>query len=69
MTDKVEELWSQEMLAKHLGVSVRTLERQRVAGGGVRYVKVGRLVRYRKGDIDAYLAAGVRSSTSDRGAV
>jgi hypothetical protein len=38
-----------------LGVSTQWLELGRCKGYGPAYVKVGRLVRYRKGDVIAYL--------------
>lgn len=45
----------------------RTLERWRQTGDGPRYILVGRVVRYRRSDLDAWLASRVRLSTSDRG--
>lgn len=41
-----------------------TLEGWRVQGIGPQYVKINRLVRYRLEDLDAYIAAQTRSSTS-----
>lgn len=46
------------------GLQPNTLEGWRVAGRGVPYVKIGRLVRYRVADLDAYLEAQTRTSTS-----
>jgi predicted DNA-binding transcriptional regulator AlpA len=48
-----------------IGTSVSYLNKLRCAGGGPVFVKMGRLVRYRPEDIDAYLDARRRSSTSD----
>jgi hypothetical protein len=42
-------------VAMWLGVSTQWLELGRCKGYGPVYVKVGRLVRYRKGDVIAYL--------------
>lgn len=59
--------------AELLGVSPRTLEAWRVRGGGPRYVVLGAatvrrgVVRYRRTDLDAYVGARVRSSTSAAG--
>jgi excisionase family DNA binding protein len=53
--------------AQLLRVSVRTLERYRVAGGGPVFCKCGRLVRYRQSDLDAWINGRVRRSTSDGG--
>ncbi|WP_082021104.1 helix-turn-helix domain-containing protein [Geobacter anodireducens] len=55
-------------LAKLLGVSVHKLRRDRWAGGGCPYVVLGGSVRYRRADVDAFLTARVRRSTSDQGA-
>lgn len=51
-----------------LGVSKAFLERDRWAGARIPFIKVGaRAVRYRVSDLEAYLNAQVRRSTSDRG--
>ena len=44
-------------LAARLGVSRSTLQSWRYTGRGPRYLKVGRLVRYRNADVEAYLRA------------
>lgn len=62
------QLYSQNDVAERLGCSVRTLERYRVSGEGPRFVKIGRLVRYRASDLDAWLAGRIRGSTSERAA-
>ena len=43
--------------AEYLGVSRRTVEDWRRRGVGPRYAKVGRAVRYRVEDLDAWLAS------------
>ena len=55
--------------AQLLGISPKTLESQRVRPGGISppYIKLGRLIRYRHSDIQALIAAGQRTSTSDPG--
>lgn len=55
-----------EGAANYLGLAASTLEKLRVSGGGVPFVKLGRAVRYRVCDLDAYLAARVRSNTSEQ---
>jgi hypothetical protein len=50
-------LFSQETVAAIRDCSLATLERDRWAGIGVRFVKIGRLVRYRKSDIRVWLDA------------
>ena len=54
-------------LAKLLGVSVFKLRRDRWAGGGIPFLKIGGLCRYRRADVDDYMASKVRKSTSDQG--
>lgn len=46
------------------GLKPNTLEGWRVQGKGPRYVKIGRLVRYRIEDLNAWLEAQTRTSTS-----
>lgn len=48
-------LFNQNTLAAVLDCSVQLLERNRWAGLGVPYLKIGRTVRYRKLDILNYL--------------
>ena len=54
--------------AQLLDLSVKTLRRWRWAGKGPRFVKLGASVRYRLSDLDEFIAAGRRTSTSDNGA-
>jgi phage terminase Nu1 subunit (DNA packaging protein) len=54
-------------LAGLLNISIRTLERWRLEGIGPTYVKAGRRVLYRRGDVERWLAEGTRHSTSDDG--
>ena len=54
--------------AKFLAISVRTLQAWRVRGGGPRFCKIGRAVRYRPRDLMDWAEQQVRASTSDRGA-
>ena len=52
--------------AEHLGgLKPNTLEIWRIQGVGPRFIKCGRLVRYRIKDLDAYLDARTHSSTSE----
>ena len=53
--------------AAYLGVSKAFLERDRWAGARIPFIRVGsRTVRYRLTELDAYLDAQVRFSTSDQ---
>ena len=52
--------------AAYIGVSRSWLAKARITGRGPRYVKIDtKTVVYRKQDLDAWLAARVRSSTSE----
>lgn len=50
--------------AELLGKKPSTLERWRVTGDGPVFYKVGHHVRYKREDLDAYIEAGRRVSTS-----
>ncbi len=50
-----------------LRVTVKTLQGWRYRGGGPPFVKVGRCVRYRLEDLQAFVTAAIRTSTSDPG--
>jgi excisionase family DNA binding protein len=58
-------LLTQSEAAKMLRLSERTLERLRLQGGGPRYVKANRSVRYREADLEAWIEKRVVSSTSE----
>ena len=45
-------------------LSARTMQRWRLEGIGPNYVKLGRLVRYRKSDLDRFIDERTHSSTS-----
>ena len=69
---KVESARGQEFLdtreaASFLNVSPRTLPGWRSNGGGPRFVKLGRVVRYRLADLLDFAEQGERSSTADQG--
>jgi predicted DNA-binding transcriptional regulator AlpA len=53
--------------AAYCGQSPRTLEAFRLTGRGPRFLKLGRSVRYSVEDLEAWLAASRRRSTSDDG--
>lgn len=52
-----DSLLNEKEVAERLGRSVKTVQKDRCYGSGPPFVKVGRLVRYRESDVDAYLAA------------
>ncbi len=51
--------------AEYLRLSPRTLEKQRVIGGGPRFRKFGRRVMYAVADLDAWADARSFEATSD----
>lgn len=63
----MQHLLSTEQAAARCGLSPRTLEKVRITGGGPRFVKLGRSVRYDVADLDAWIASNRRASTSDAG--
>lgn len=65
---KVKPLLEEEAAAPLIGWSVSTLQKKRVAGDGPPFVKMGRSVRYRPEDLEAFVAAHVVSSTSQQAA-
>ena len=52
--------------AAYVRLGTPTLERFRVTGDGPTYLKLGGAVRYRREDLDAWLATRLTRSTSDR---
>jgi len=60
----MEKLLTEDAVAQITGRSTSTLQKDRVAGTGIPYVKIGRQVRYREVDVAAFCAAKVRVSTN-----
>jgi excisionase family DNA binding protein len=54
-----------DQAAHYVGLSRRTLEKMRTAGGGPRFRKHGRYVRYHIDDLDEWSAERVKTSTSE----
>jgi Helix-turn-helix domain len=72
MTDKFtipafEKVYTPKETAVRLKVSESFLAKKRVSGGGPKFSKVGRVVRYPETAINEYLSAQLRTSTSDAG--
>jgi len=49
--------------AEFLGMQPQTLDAWRCRGCGPRFVKLGRAVRYRRADLDAWVESRVRANT------
>ena len=60
-----QDVFDTEGAAKYLGVSKQLLELLRVQGGGPRYAKLQRLVRYRRVALDAWLIERERYNTAE----
>jgi len=58
-------LLTEQEAARRLTVSVKTLQAWRVRGGGPRFVKVGRLVRYTEPSIEEFIRLHTISSTAE----
>jgi len=64
----MDNLLSVHGAAQVLGLAVSTLNKFRVYGTGPRFVKLGRSVRYRPADLDAWIDENRRASTSEEAA-
>mgnify|MGYP001201380199 CR=1 FL=1 len=60
--------YSEKKAAALLGLSPKTLQKYRIAGGGPKFVHVsGRCIRYRLCDLKTWQESLLRNSTSDPG--
>ena len=60
-------LLHEQEAARFLAISFRTLQTWRVRGGGPRFCKIGRAVRYRRRDLIDWVEEQSRASTCDQG--
>jgi predicted DNA-binding transcriptional regulator AlpA len=56
---------SVEETAAKIGMAVSTLNKWRVTGFGPQFIKLGKRVLYRDEDIEAFINASIRRSTSE----
>jgi predicted DNA-binding transcriptional regulator AlpA len=64
----IEPLLSDKDVERITGRARSTLQKDRLVGRGIRFVRIGRLVRYRQSDVAAFLdALPTRRSTSEPG--
>ena len=56
---------NEKAAGRYVGLSHRTMQAKRVRGGGPKYLKLGYAVRYRICDLDDWLEANQRRSTSE----
>ena len=62
-----EDILDEKETAALLRISVKALQGWRYRGGGPKFLKLGRCVRYRRGDLQEFVLQALRSSTSDPG--
>lgn len=55
-----------DQAAARVGLARSTLEKLRLTGDGPKFLKLGRSVRYRASELDAWLETRLVSSTSER---
>jgi predicted DNA-binding transcriptional regulator AlpA len=65
--DSAGRLLDERQAADFLNINHRTLQAWRLRGGGPRFVKVGRLVRYRTRDLNDWIDGRAVDSTSAAG--
>ena len=63
--DPKREYLNTRQAAQYLGLSKQQLELWRAKGGGPLYTKLARIVRYKRSDLDAFMAKHRVSSTSE----
>ena len=61
-------LLNEHEAAARLSVKVSTTRKWRWAGRGPQFIKIGAAVRYDPADLQEFIDAGRRTSTSDQGA-
>jgi hypothetical protein len=57
-------LLTEQQAAEVLAIKVKTLQAWRVRGGGPKFVKVGRCVRYTEGDLQEFIVMNTVSHTA-----
>ncbi len=62
----VETVTKRIEVAEYLGLATSTLNKWRCHGGGPVFVKLGRAVRYRREDLDAFVVSRSLKSTSEK---
>jgi predicted DNA-binding transcriptional regulator AlpA len=65
----VDAALNENQAAEFLGLSTRTLQAWRVRGGGPRYVKIGRSVRYQRRELVMFQESHTVGSTTEAGAL
>jgi len=63
----MQKLLNEKQVSALTGRAVPTLQKDRLKGTGLRFVRLGRLIRYRPEDVEAWIEQNLRESTSDPG--
>ncbi|QIG97188.1 helix-turn-helix transcriptional regulator [Bradyrhizobium sp. 6(2017)] len=63
---RIENYLNPKEAAAYLKSSTSTLAKRRLSGSGPRFTRIGRAIRYRKSDLDEFMASSLRQSTFDR---
>ncbi|MBC7282636.1 helix-turn-helix domain-containing protein [Hoeflea sp.] len=58
-------LLTETQVAKFLNLSTRTMQAWRIKGGGPRFLKLGRAIRYRTADLHEWLETRAVAHTSE----
>lgn len=58
-------LLTESQVAQLTGLSIRTFQAYRLRGGGPRFIKLGRAVRYRQRDISQWIEESAQDHTGD----
>ena len=62
----MQPLLTQRQASEMLALSERTLERFRISGIGPKFVRMGKSIRYRLSDVEAWIASRTVGSTSEQ---
>ena len=65
MTDLLNRLLTSDEVEKMLGVAVGWCAKDRIGTARIPHVKIGKCCRYRVHDVQAFIDASMRRSTSD----
>ena len=64
---KMDRLLTTSDAEQALGVHAGFLNKDRICKARIPFVKIGRSVRYRRSDVETFIASNLRKSTSDIG--
>jgi len=56
-----------DQMEPYTGIASSTWAKRRLTGDTAPYIKCGKLILYRRCDVDAWLCRNMRTSTSDQG--